>query len=161
MTRFPVLLAGGAVVGTIDILYAIGFWFVVRDVAPLRVMQSVAAGVLGRDAFTGGAASGALGLALHYLIATSMVIAYHVVGRRLRVLFDRAVPLGILYGVLLYGFMNFVVIPLSAAARPTFHAPWVVMSVAVHALGIGLPAALFARRAAGWRRRELEMQRVI
>lgn len=153
MTGIPMLLVGGAVVGTIDILYAIGFWYVVRDVAPLRVMQSVAAGILGRDAFMGGAATGALGLALHYFIATSMVIAYHLAGRRVRVLFDRAVPLGLLYGVLLYGVMNYVVIPLSAASRPGFYAPWVLISLAVHAIGIGLPCALFARRAAGWTRR--------
>jgi hypothetical protein len=145
---FPVLLVGGAVVGTIDIAYAIGFWYAVRDVAPLRILQSVAAGVLGRDAFSGGVATAALGLGLHYLIATSMVIAYHVAGRRFPVLFERAIPLGLLYGVLLYGFMNHVVIPLSAASRPAFYAPWVLISIAVHAIGIGLPSALFARRAA-------------
>lgn len=152
MTGFPMLLVGGAVVGTVDILYAIGFWWLVRDVAPLRIMQSVAAGVLGRDAFAGGAATGALGLGLHYLIATAMVIAYHVAGRRFRVLFDRAVPLGLLYGIALYGVMNYVVIPLSAASRPAFYAPWMLLSVAVHSIGIGLPGALFARRAAGWTR---------
>jgi hypothetical protein len=144
------LVLGGAVVGTIDIAYAIGFWYAVRDVAPLRIMQSVAAGVLGRDAFTGGVATAALGLGLHYVIATSMVIAYHVAGRRFRVLFDRAIPLGILYGVILYGVMSYVVIPLSAASRPAFYAPWVLISIAVHAFGIGLPGALFARRAARW-----------
>jgi hypothetical protein len=151
MTRISMLLLGGAVVGTIDILYAIGFWYALRDVAPLRILQSVAAGILGRDAFTGGAATGALGLALHYVIATSIVVAYHLAGRRVRVLFERAVPLGLLYGVLVYGVMNHVVIPLSAASRPVFYAPWVLASIAVHAIGIGVPSALFARRAAGWR----------
>jgi hypothetical protein len=142
------LLVGGAVVGTLDIAFAIGFWLIARDVPPLRILQSVAAGLLGQDAFRGGAATAVLGLALHYVIATSMVVAYYLVGRRVRVLFDRAVPLGLLYGLLLYAIMNYVVVPLSAAGPSRFYAPWVISSVIVHAVAIGLPCALFARRAA-------------
>jgi len=148
MNGIPTLLLGGAVVGTLDILFAIGFWYFHRDVPPLRILQSVASGLLGKDAFTGGVATGALGLGLHYVIATSMVVAYHVVGRRVRVLFDHAVPLGLLYGLVLYAVMTYVVVPLSAANPSKFYAPWVLSSIFVHAVVIGLPCALFARRAA-------------
>jgi len=39
-----------------------------------RILQSVAAGLLGDASFEGGAATAALGLALHFLIATSMSV---------------------------------------------------------------------------------------
>jgi hypothetical protein len=39
------LLAGAAVVGTLDLLFAIGFWLP-KGVAPIRILQSIAAGVL-------------------------------------------------------------------------------------------------------------------
>ena len=59
-----------------------------------------------------------------------------------------AVICGIVYGILVYIVMNYVVIPLSNAARPkTFNLLWVSCSVIVHMFLIGLPAALFAKAA--------------
>jgi uncharacterized membrane protein YagU involved in acid resistance len=54
---------------------------------------------------------------------------------------------GLVYGVLVYLFMNLVVLPLSAAGRPTFVVPVVVNGVLIHMLGVGLPSALFAKAA--------------
>ena len=142
------VLAGGLVVGALDITYACVFWAVEAGVSPQRIFQSVAAGVLGKASFDGGAATAALGLGLHFFIATSMSVAYYLVARRWPLLWQRAVPCGLVYGLFLYAFMNFVVVPLSAAGGGGARDPlWVAMSVAVHALLIGLPIALFTRRA--------------
>ncbi len=112
-------------------------------------MQSVAAGLLGEASFTGGRATAALGLALHYFIAISMSVAYYLVSRRWPVLWQRPVACGAAYGLLLYGIMNYVVLPLSAAGPRSNDPLWIVLSIAVHAFLIGVPIALFARRAAG------------
>ena len=62
-------------------------------------------------------------------------------------LWQRPLRYGPVYGVLLYGIMNYIVLPLSAA-RPGSKDPlWIVLSVAVHAFLIGTPCAIFARRA--------------
>ncbi|MEA2338813.1 MAG: hypothetical protein QOE82_2820 [Thermoanaerobaculia bacterium] len=141
------LIAGGIVVGSLDITYAILFWWF-RGVAPTRVFQSVAAGVLGRDSFNLGMKSALLGAALHYFIAFSIVIVYYLASKWLPVLIDHAVICGIVYGIGVYIVMNYVVIPLSNAARPkTFNLLWVSCSVIVHMFLIGLPAALFVRTA--------------
>src|SRR4051812_45457256 len=141
------LIAGGIVVGSLDITYAILFWSF-RGVAPTRVLQSVAAGILGRESFNGGMKSALLGAACHYFIAFSIVIVYWLAARALPMLTRHAVICGIVYGVLVYIFMNYVVIPLSNTARPkTFNLLWVSCSVIVHMFLIGLPAALFARAA--------------
>jgi hypothetical protein len=141
------LIAGGIVVGSLDIIYAILFWSF-RGVAPTRVFQSVAAGVLGKASFEGGINSALLGAALHYFIAFSIVIVYWLAAKGLPLLTRHAVVCGIVYGILVYVFMNYVVIPLSNAARPkTFNLLWVSCSVVVHMFLIGLPAALFARAA--------------
>jgi hypothetical protein len=145
--RIRTLLAGGLVVGSLDITYAILFWSF-RGVTPTRVFQSVAAGVLGRDSFNGGIKSALLGAALHYFIAFSIVIVYYIASKWLPLLLEHAVICGIVYGVGVYIVMNYVVIPLSNAARPkTFNLLWVSCSVIVHSFLIGLPAALFARTA--------------
>ena len=141
------LIAGGIVVGSLDITYAILFWWF-RGVAPTRVFQSVAAGILGRDSFNLGIKSALLGAFLHYFIAFSIVIVYYIASKWLPVLTEHAVICGIVYGIGVYIVMNYVVIPLSNAARPkTFNLLWVSCSVIVHMFLIGLPAALFARTA--------------
>jgi uncharacterized membrane protein YagU involved in acid resistance len=141
------LIAGGIVVGSLDITYAILFWSF-RGVTPTRVFQSVAAGVLGRDSFNLGMKSALLGAALHYFIAFSIVIVYYVASKWIPLLIEHAVICGIVYGIGVYIVMNYVVIPLSNAARPkTFNLLWVSCSVVVHMFLIGLPAALFARTA--------------
>lgn len=142
------VLAGGLVAGTLDIVYACVFWAVKAGLPVRRILQSVAAGLLGKASFEGGAATAALGLGLHYFIACSMAVTYYLVARRWPLLRERAVPCGIAYGLLLYGIMNFVVVPLSAAASRGPKDPlWVGLSVAVHMFLIGLPIALFVRAA--------------
>ena len=104
---------GGLLAGAGDITFA----FVVnglRGVGPVRVLQSVAGGLLGAAAREGGLAAAALGAALHFLIAFAAAAVYWVAGRRLGVLVRRPVVCGLLYGVAVYLVMNFVVVPLSA-----------------------------------------------
>ena len=137
----------GLVAGTLDILYATGFW-ALKGVPPERILQSVAAGVLGRASFSGGGATAMLGLALHYVIATAMAAAYFLVAPRRPVLLQRSWWCGALYGLLLYAVMQYVVLPLSAAPGGGTPDPvWVACSVAAHVLLVGMPIARLARRA--------------
>jgi len=139
---------GGLLAGTFDMLYATGFW-ALRDVPAQRIFQSVAAGALGRAAFTGGWATALLGLSLHYLIAAAMGLAYAFAARDVPPLRDRPWRYGALYGLVLYAFMNFVVVPLSASPRGgSLPMSWTVCSVIAHVVLVGWPCAWFARR--GW-----------
>jgi uncharacterized membrane protein YagU involved in acid resistance len=142
------VLAGGLVAGTLDIAYAYSFWAIKRAVPMRRILQSVAAGLLGKESFTGGVATAALGLALHYSIAVSMALTYYVIARRWPVLWQRPLPCGTAYGLLLYGIMNYVVVPLSAAGPRSRDPLWVALSVAAHVLLVGIPIAIFIRYAA-------------
>jgi len=141
------VLLGGLVAGSFDITYACTFWYLKRGVLPSRVFQSVAAGLLGDATFTGGWRSAAFGLALHYFIATSMAVTYYLFARRWSDLWEKPFVYGPMYGVLLYGIMNYIVVPLSAANPGSRNLLWVLLSIAVHALLIGTPCAVFARRA--------------
>jgi len=141
------VLAGGLVAGALDIVYACAFWALKAGVPARRILQSVAAGLLGRSSFEGGAATAALGLTLHLLIATSMSATYYLVARRWAFLRRRPVLCGAGYGLLLYGIMNYVVVPLSAAGPGSKDPLWIALSIAVHVLLIGIPIALLTRRA--------------
>ena len=137
-------LVGGLVAGTFDITYACVFWGLKAGVTPQRVMQSVAKGLLGPAAFQGGMATAALGLLLHYFIATSMSFTYYLVALRWPLLRERPLPCGAAYGLLLYG----IIVPLSAArGGRSGGALWIALSIAVHMFLIGVPIAMFAGRA--------------
>lgn len=145
-----IVLAGGLVAGTIDIAYACAFWAIKAGVRPPRIFQSVAAGLLGRDAaVAGGAATAALGLALHYFIATTVGFVFYAAASYAPGLWRRPWLWGALYGVVVYGVMTYVVVPLSRAGggggKPDL--VWITLSILVHALGIGVPVALAARAA--------------
>jgi len=147
MKRAGWIVAGALVIGTLDAAYAIIFWGM-RGVAPIRIFQSIAAGLLGRSAaMSGGLRTEALGAALHYFISLGIVVIYWIASRYLPLLTQRPILCGATYGVLVYLFMNYIVIPLSATSRSSFLLSWVVCSVIVHAFLIGVPAALFARKA--------------
>jgi hypothetical protein len=140
------VLAGGLVAGTLDIVYACVFWGVKRAVPVQRILQSVAAGLLGQASFKGGGATAALGLALHFFIALSMSVTYYLAARRWPLLGQRPLRCGAGYGLLLYGIMNYIVLPLSAAGPGSKDPLWITLSIAVHAFLIGA-IAVFARRA--------------
>jgi len=141
------VLLGGLVAGSFDIAYACTFWFLKRGVLPTRVFQSVASGLVGDASFTGGWRTAALGLALHYFIATAMAVTYYLFARRWSDLWEKPFVYGPMYGLLLYGIMNYIVVPLSAAGPGSRNLLWVLLSIAVHVLLIGTPIALFAQRA--------------
>ena len=142
------ILTGGLVAGAIDITYACVFSYLRRGTPPARILQSVASGALGPPAFQGGAATAALGLLFHFLIALAWAALYCASSRRLTALARRPYLCGVAYGLLIYAAMNYAVIPLSAApfgAPPPWSAAFNT-GIVVHMLGIGLPVALAARR---------------
>ena len=141
------LLFGTLAVGVLDILDAIVF-FGLRGAQPIRILQSIAAGLLGRTAFAGGWRTAALGLALHFFIAFVVVLVFMLASRRLRVLTRHAVVAGLAYGVAVYLTMQLVVVPASAAGGGGLPAwPVALNGVLIHLFGVGLPAALAARAA--------------
>ena len=141
------ILLGGLIAGTIDISYACIFSYLRRGTSPVRVLQSVASGALGRSAFDGGARTAALGLVFHFLIATIASAVYYLASRPLRFLVNYAVICGPLYGLCVYLVMNFVVLPLSAiGSRPALPPSVLISGLLIHMFGIGLPIALVVRK---------------
>jgi hypothetical protein len=148
MSPQKALLYGGLVMGAADILEIIVF-FAARGVPIRRILQTVASGLMGRAAFTGGTPTAALGLLLHFLIAFTVVGVYQVASRRLPELGERPFLWGPVYGFVVYVTMNNIVLPLSAA--PSWPKPAItyVNAILVHMFVIGLLSALFARAAQG------------
>ncbi|MCI0487983.1 MAG: hypothetical protein L0229_15440 [Blastocatellia bacterium] len=140
------VLLGGLSAGVLDLIGAIitNTW---RGVPSLRILQSIASGLLGAEAYKGGFKTAALGIGLHFVIALGAAAVYFAAHLILPFLAKRPFPSGALYGVAVYWFMQLVVLPLSAFPhKPAFALSVVVTGLIVHMLCVGLPIALFV----GW-----------
>ncbi len=124
------ILLAGLVSGVLDITAAIAVYAHVTHTVPM--LQGIASGILGRDAYTGGLATAGLGLLCHFSIATTAAAAYFAASRRLPVLLEHAVASGAAYGV-------------SIGPRPLTLGD-VLIGVAIHIPCVGLPIALTLRR---------------
>lgn len=139
------ILVGGLAAGVLDISAA----FIasgLAGVSPLRVLQSVASGLLGSSSYQGGAATAVLGTFLHFTIALTAAAVFNLLGRRFKPLLERPWLWGPVYGVVVYLVMSRVVLPLSAFPHPV-GGRW-VRNVLIHIFCVGLPIAVAAHRLA-------------
>jgi hypothetical protein len=136
------IVVGGVAAGVLDISSAIGAWLP-RGVSPVRILQSVAAGVYGAEARRGGWKTALVGLGLHFLIAFTAAALFYLASRKLRFMTARPVIAGFIYGELVYLFMNFVVVPLSAIGE-RFPFSWqsLITGPVGHLIFVGLPISL-------------------
>lgn len=137
---------GGLIAGALDAIDGV-IAFGTQGSNPIQVLQYIASGALGNSAFQGGLATAALGAAFHFMIAWVAAAVFVLASRRSQILKTHAVLAGLVYGVAVYFFMNYLVLPLSAVAAGTFHLGLFLNGVIGHAVFVGLPISLFARRA--------------
>ena len=141
------VLVGGLVGGALDILFAISF-AAYNGIPAMRLLQSVASGLLGRDAYSGGTPTAALGLTLHFAMAIAFAGAFVLASRRLPLLVRRPYIFGGLFGVGVFLFMRFVVLPWSAFPHPVSFRPLATtLDLLSHVFLFGIPIALAAKAA--------------
>jgi hypothetical protein len=154
-----IYLGTALIVGTLDISYAILASYLRAGTSPQRLLQSVAFGWFGRDAYAGGWPTAAAGLGFHFFIAFSITAIFFAAATRMRWLTARPFVWGPLYGIGVYTVMNYVVIPLSRIGPRPFPPMSIFISgLLVHMFVIGTPIALGARV---WRRRSAAVTRAL
>jgi hypothetical protein len=110
-----------------------------------RVWQSVASGLLGPRAFERGAATAALGLALHFMISFIIATLYVLAALRLPFLLEHPLLAGGLYGIAVFLVMNFIVLPLSRRPMRPFNLKFAATQLIIHIVIVGWSIALSAR----------------
>ena len=134
------IAVGGGIAGALDLTQAcILFGW--------KIPLAIAGGLLGRQAFQGGAGTYALGVLLHFFIAFSVAAIYYAASRKLSFLTEHPLVSGLFYGVAVQEVMNLVVLPLSALhARGPYKLHDLILGLLVHMLVIGLPISYSIRR---------------
>lgn len=141
------MISAWLVAGTLDIADA-AVYTVVRGGSPVRMLRGIAFALVGPAARTGGAWAPWLGLAIHFAIALVWTAVFFVLARPISALRRHAVLSGAMYGLIVYAVMNFVVLPMTHIGRgPLPHGFGLINGVLALVLLLGIPVALFARRA--------------
>jgi hypothetical protein len=146
LTNVEAISWGGLIAGVLDAIDGV-IAYGTQGLSPIQVLQYIASGALGKSAFQGGLATAALGAGFHFIIAWVAAAVFVLASRRSEILKTHAVLAGLIYGAAVYFFMNYLVLPLSAVAPATFQLGLFLNGVIGHAVFVGLPIALFARRA--------------
>lgn len=136
---------GGLAAGVFDITQAF-IAFGLTGARPFRILQHIAGGIFGARAYQMGWKSAALGLLFHFTIAFTAAAVYWLASRILPVLVEHAVVCGLLYGELVFLFMYFVVLPLSAVGPARFGLATYITGPIGHTFLVGLPIALSVQR---------------
>lgn len=141
------IIWGGLAAGVLDAtdgVIAFGF----NGMNPIQVLQYIASGVLGVDAFKGGLSTAALGAFFHFFIAFVVAVVYYGASRKLPALYRNPATSGLAYGAAVYIFMNYLVLPRTAVPKSAFSLPLFLNGILGHAIFVGLPIAWFAHRSA-------------
>ena len=146
LTNVQAIFWGGLIAGVLDAIDGV-IAYGTQGLNPVQVLQYIASGALGKSAFQGGLNTAALGAVFHFIIAWVAAAVFVSASQRLEILKTHAVPAGLFHGVAVYFFMNYLVLPLSAVAAAPFQLGLFLNGVIGHALFVGLPISLFARRA--------------
>ena len=147
---FETILLGGAIAGVLDGLDAVVYYNLVSGVAPARLFQHIASGLLGAKAFSGGWATTLFGVVLHFTVAIGAAAVFYAGCQAIPALWKFPWISGPAFGIVVFLVMQHVVLPLSAVApRKVPMAGWELADQLLsHMFFVGLPIALMARRSA-------------
>ncbi len=140
---------GGAVVGVLDAADGVAYFALTAGDGPVRVLQYIASGALGKGAFSGGLPAAGLGALIHFGLAYGFSAAFILAWARIRPIRRRWGIAGLAWGAVVWAFMNLLVLPMSRVAPSPITALSAVHGVLGHALFVGLAVAIVARRIVG------------
>jgi hypothetical protein len=156
MKDWKAILYAGALVGMLDITATCIQVYIASGMMPIRLLQGVAGGLLGRGSYNGGFATAALGLLMHFTMALIVATIFYALSRRVFSLPKKllgVVIVGLLYGAAVFAVNNFGTAPLLSWVRSLYlHTPVLFKppmgwsQLVIHLFCVGLPIALVMHR---------------
>ncbi len=142
------ILRAGLVVGTLDILAAMLHYYLNTHRNPVAVLQFVASGAFGANAFSGAWHMVLWGVLFHYVIAFAFTIFFFFVYFQVPSIRKLGLSVAFIYGGMMWATTQFIVIPLSRIDKT---APLTVInttvSILVLVVCIGIPLYYMAKKA--------------
>ncbi len=148
------IVYGALLCGVLDITAACTQAWIQAGAPPVRVLKGVASAVLGVSAYNGGAEIAALGLLMHFTVATGATLLFYALSRRIPALRQSPVWIvGPLYGLFFWIVMNYATLPLLSVLRslyldtpPRFPGSMKWPQMLIHMAFVGSPIVWCSRR---------------
>jgi len=148
---FASALTAGLIAGALDITAACIHASIKNGTAPMQVLKGVASGAFDPKTFPNPTLLAVCGLLIHFFIAISFTFFFFFLAKQIPALVKYPVPMGILYGVLVWGTMRFIILPYVSRLNPK---PIVgkeaitnaIIAASIIVVCIGLPVVLLARK---------------
>lgn len=146
--KLTAIALAGTTVGVIDGIAAVTS-SALRGVSLDRVFQYISSGILGNSSYQGGAATVALGVLLHFVVAFGASTAYILAATKISILNRLPFIFGPIYGIFVYFFMGEVVSELSNVAKLSRTLSGTMTGILIHIFCVGLPIALISSKLSG------------
>ncbi len=144
---YKTILFAGLVAGILDGLDAVVYIGLISGIPVHRIFQFIASGLLGISSFRGGTATVALGVLLHFVIATGAAATFYALSTKLRWMLQQPLLWGPVFGIGVFLFMHYLVVPLSAAPKQPPTQPGALINLIFsHVFFVGIPIAFITRR---------------
>lgn len=127
--------------GTCDITSA----FIINyHTSPLVIFRYIASAVFGKAAFTGGSQMIWWGVLFHYVIAIAFSVCLFMLYPHIKKLLPNKYMIALIYGIVIWLFMNFLVLPLTNVPKQHFKTYGVITGILALIICIGLVVSLAA-----------------
>jgi len=148
---FTSALTAGLIAGTLDITAACIQAYIKTSTTPSQVLRYVASGAVDPKTFSNDTMLAVVGLIVHFIIAISFTFFFFFLAKQIPSLVKYSIPIGILYGVFVWGMMRFIILPYISRLNPKPIVGQEAIKNAAIAAGIiviciGIPVVLLARK---------------
>lgn len=141
------IFAAGLTAAALDITGAIVVYAVILDVTTAqKVLQSVAAGALGKSAFTGGWATALAGLGFHTLIALIFAAFFYIIYPYWKKIFTNKWVAGFVYGCCVWAVMNLIVLRVTSGKPFVFNLKFFLYGIGLIIFMVGIPISLITEK---------------
>jgi len=134
------------IAGNLDALAGCIVYFLLLGFNPIQVLQFIASGIHGPEAINSGLLMAFAGLIYHFAIAFGAAFAFFLAYPRLPFLAKNTAVWGLAFGVAVWAFMNFLVLPYSNIPKAPFNGTLAFWGILWHAALVGLPIALITKK---------------
>ena len=140
------ILMIGIFIGILDASAAITHAYLSARIMPTRIFQYIASGIMGKVAFESLFVPVSLGIAVHFTIAITATFVFYQAYLRLGLSSSPRFLTGAVFGIGLWLFMNYIVIPLSLIGTFPKNPVQIMIGLWIHIFVIGIPMELLVRR---------------
>ena len=143
----PVIFTTGLIAGALDILGAILLHsYLLSNARVIQVLQAIASGVFGKEAFKGGWKMAIYGLIFHFIIALAFTGFYVYIFSNFSFVRKNKIISGLIFGIFVWSIMNFLILPLTLANPSSTKWTQALSGILVLMFFFGLPISLMVHR---------------